>query len=544
MSKIIYTVNNPGRTIIDLGTAGQVDPGKTVAVTVEEDSQEDATINSTINLGLLTLISAVNVAYSNSPSFGGTVVSISGVPGVGNLLTANFASGYTGTVQWYRNGVAISGATASTYTQISADAGTQITVRATSVSYSSAAINVPGLPPLPQNIDLPVISGTVQSGQLVFASTGTWSGAPTSYSYQWKRAGIPISGATSSTYNPISADVNLALSVDVTATNVTGSATATSLPTVPVLAAAPPQNTALPQISGTEQVGNTLTATQGTWNNTPTSFSYQWKRGGNVISGATGSSYLLVNGDATFAITVTVTATNSAGSASATSNPTGSIAAAGAAPVNTVLPAITGTAQVGQLLTVSNGTWSNSPSGYTYQWKADGANVASGGTSSTYTPVVGDIGKVITCAVTATNGSGSATATSNGTSAVISATLDTRPRAGVGAANAYTTAQTLLNSMTVITGGVNDGKAGSFTVSPGAGQYGWFAAVAAGSAVGVTFFDGIGNGGWQGAGLAGNNTGASPSTSTSTTTFTDGNGTTWRFFRQDYSNAGGSFTAS
>lgn len=90
-----------------------------------------------------------------------------------------------------------------------------------------------------------------------------------------------------------------------------------------------------------------------------------------------------------------------------------------AAPTNSVAPAITGTAQVGETLTVSNGTWANSPT-FTRQWKADAVAI-SGATGTTYVPVEDDIGAVITCTVTGTNLGGSLAVTSAATDAVIAA---------------------------------------------------------------------------------------------------------------------------
>lgn len=83
----------------------------------------------------------------------------------------------------------------------------------------------------------------------------------------------------------------------------------------------------------------------------------------------------------------------------------------GNAPVNTVAPAITGTAQEGQTLTCSTGTWSGSPT-YTYQWKRNGSNIGSA-TNSTYLLVNADVGQSILCTVTATNALGSSNANSN-----------------------------------------------------------------------------------------------------------------------------------
>jgi hypothetical protein len=83
----------------------------------------------------------------------------------------------------------------------------------------------------------------------------------------------------------------------------------------------PPANTTPPVLSGTATVGSTLTTSDGTWTGNPgPTFAYQWKRNGSAISGATDNAYVLVTADAGTQITCTVTASNSQGSASATSN--------------------------------------------------------------------------------------------------------------------------------------------------------------------------------------------------------------------------------
>lgn len=85
--------------------------------------------------------------------------------------------------------------------------------------------------------------------------------------------------------------------------------------------ASAPTNSVLPSIAGIPQVGVTLTADEGVWANEPTSFTYQWKRETVNIAGATSKTYTPVVADigATATLTVQVTGTNSAGSASATS---------------------------------------------------------------------------------------------------------------------------------------------------------------------------------------------------------------------------------
>jgi hypothetical protein len=81
------------------------------------------------------------------------------------------------------------------------------------------------------------------------------------------------------------------------------------------------------------------------------------------------------------------------------------------APQNTALPLVTGTPTVGDKLACSSGGWSNSPTGYAYQWGRNGTPIA-GATGSTYTVQTIDEGSTLTCTVTASNAVGKTAATS------------------------------------------------------------------------------------------------------------------------------------
>ena len=191
---------------------------------------------------------------------------------------------------------------------------------------------VAGLPPVATV--LPAVSGTAREGQTLSSTKGTWTNSPTSYAYQWRRCNpsgascTDIAGATASTYTLVYADAASTVRVAVTATNTYGSATATSNATKTVTGL-PPANTALPTISGTAQQTRTLTASTGTWTNSPTSYAYQWRRCNpagascTTITGATANTYTLVYTDAGTTTRVAVTATNTYGSTTATSDQTG-----------------------------------------------------------------------------------------------------------------------------------------------------------------------------------------------------------------------------
>jgi hypothetical protein len=192
-----------------------------------------------------------------------------------------------------------------------------------------------------------------------------------------------------------------------------------------------PRNTSAPMIAGTAREGNTLTAHNGNWANSPTAFAYQWQRcapdgsGCTDIAGATKSTYALTSADVDHTVRVGVTASNADGQASASSAVTNLISS-NSAPVNTAKPTISGTASVGQELSGSTGTWTGGVTSYTYQWQSCTASAVctdvSGATARTYTVRLADVGSSLRVAVTAHNLSGSnATAMSDQTGIVASA---------------------------------------------------------------------------------------------------------------------------
>ena len=91
-----------------------------------------------------------------------------------------------------------------------------------------------------------------------------------------------------------------------------------------MVSGSPPVNTVLPEISGDALQDETLSTSNGGWNNSPTGYTYQWRRcdsaGSNCsnISGATSSTYTLVRADSDNTIRVVVTASNTYGTTIAT----------------------------------------------------------------------------------------------------------------------------------------------------------------------------------------------------------------------------------
>ena len=184
--------------------------------------------------------------------------------------------------------------------------------------------------------------------------------------------------------------------------------------------------TGAPIISGTAQVGETLTAdTSGIADHdglTNTSFSYQWLADDTDIGGATGSTYTLADGDEGKTIAVEVSFTDDEGNEETlTSTATATVEAPPNNPA-TGAPAISGTAQVGETLTADTSGIADQDgldnATFTFQWLADHADI-SGATGSTYTLADADEGKAIRVQISFTDDAGNEeTLTSAATEAV------------------------------------------------------------------------------------------------------------------------------
>jgi hypothetical protein len=229
------------------------DVGATLRVSVTASNKvgsSTATSNATSVVAPAPLATAP--ANTALPAISGSAVS-------GQTLTASTGTwsstptsyGY----QWRRCDSAggtcsnLSGATAASYAAANGDVGftLRVAVTATNAVGSTTAVSnqtalVAAAATAPANTALPTISGSAVAGQTLAASAGTWSWAPTSYGYQWRRcdsaggACTTISGATTASYAVASGDVGSTLRVAVSATNAVGSTTAVSNQTALVAA--------------------------------------------------------------------------------------------------------------------------------------------------------------------------------------------------------------------------------------------------------------------------------------------------------------------
>ena len=422
-------VINPG--LIAQPAVGVTD---TYVVTINNAGGGTTLATVTVSHGSVKIDSVVISAGAPAPAVPTAgAVSITGTAMVGQTLTGHYtyadingdAEG-TSTFRWLRDGSAIGGATAITYTLVAADQGHAVSFEVTPVSTESpttgTAVSSTATAPVAFAPAVPTagavgITGTAQVGETL---TGHYTyadvnGDPEGVStFRWLRDGSAISGATARTYVLVAADQGHTISFEVTPVSTESptdgtpavSAATTSVAGVGVPAA--PTAGAV-DIGGTVQVGETLTGhyTYADANNDPEGVStFRWLRDGVAISGATAGTYTLVAADQGHAIRFEVTPVSTVAPTTGTptlSAATVSVAGVGepAAPTASTL-SITGSAVVGHVLTghYTYADANNDPEGTSvFAWLRDGS-VISGATSITYTLVAADQGHAISFRVT------------------------------------------------------------------------------------------------------------------------------------------------
>ena len=232
-------------------------------------------------------------------------------------MAVSFAVSVQGTepfaYQWFKDGAPIAGATDSVFaiaSTLASDSGSYtVTITNSAGSTTSdPAVLVVAAPQAP-SITTPPASRTVNVGTETTFTVDVAGTAP--FTYQWSRDGAPIGGATGASYTIASVQVADAGSYTVTVTNSLGSATsAAAILTVDASAIAPTITTQ--PVGATKIVGSSHTFTVAAGGSQP--FTYQWKKDGSDLAGATAATLALTDIAASDAGSYTVVVANGAGS--------------------------------------------------------------------------------------------------------------------------------------------------------------------------------------------------------------------------------------
>ncbi|WP_156138923.1 hypothetical protein [Microbacterium mangrovi] len=363
-----YQWSIDGAAIADATTATYTpvpaDQGHALTVAVTASDAADGYADTTRESVPVT-VGAGTFANTKAPA-------ITGAARVGSKLTAQ-----TGTwapsptayaYAWKVAGAATPVSTAATFTPTAAQLGKvlTLTVTASGLGYADLAKTSAPVTVLAGVFAAPApkISGSAVIGRTLTVNAGTWTPVATK-TYRWLRNGVTIAGATGTTYRVAAVDYGKKISVVVTGK--TAGYTTLSKPSAPTAPVVKPfARTTAPTITGTVRVLSTLTAHRTAWSPLVSSYTWQWKRNGVAISGATGATYKLVAADYGKKITVTLTGKR-AGYANTTRTSAATLAVGAPAPVITR----SGTYRVGTQ--IKPGTYA-ATSGANCYWERDNAS--------------------------------------------------------------------------------------------------------------------------------------------------------------------------
>lgn len=361
----------------------------------------------------------VTTAIQNGTFVEGAAPTISG-PGdgsaaVGETLTAQVGDTVprqdTWDWQWYAkspgtsgDGSPVSGATGQDFVIGEAQAGKIMVVKATakrdqfdpktwtSAPYGPIELQTWQATPQPTIVH----DGTPVFNETLSVSTGAWSPVPTTHSYQWKRDGSIIAGATSPTYKLVTADVGKAITVDV-------SGVLTGYPQLPQASSAiTPGGAAMAggtsAIIGTPKVGMRLTAAVSEWPSS-TTYTYEWYAGATLLQGGSSRYYTPTGATAGKQIILKVTGTKAGYQPQTVASAPTAPVAKGSLTIGAVR--ISGTLRVGSTLRAYTPSWGPAPVSYKYRWKIGSTYVAApAGTRSYLKLPTRARGKRITLVVT------------------------------------------------------------------------------------------------------------------------------------------------
>ncbi len=408
-----------------------------------------ATTNTTYYRVTLTAIASYDTGGTYGTPVGKTATAIYGTPATapsittqptsttvtaGTSVTFTVVASGTGTLsyQWSKAGTAISGATSASYTiasPTSADAGSYtvaVTNSAGSTTSNAATLTVNSTATAPAITTQPS-SQTVTAGASVSFTVAASGTSP--LTYQWKKSGTAISGATSATYTIASAQSADAGSYTCVVTNSVGSATSNAATLTVSAAATAPAITTQPTNTSVT-AGSAATFAVVASGTTP--LSYQWYKGSAAITGATAATYSITSAQSADAGSYTCVVTNSAGSVT-TNAATLSVSTAAVAPSITTPPASATVATGGSVVftVTASGT-----APLSYQWYKGGIAVT-GATTSNYALTGVQAADAGTYTVTVTNSAGSST---SGAATLTVTTAATAPTIATHPANATVTA--------------------------------------------------------------------------------------------------------
>ena len=423
-------------------------------------------------IGTQTVAVPFSVRVTARDVHGNTVTAFNGAGNTVDMSSSGTLTAGSGTTATFTNGVLAS----HSLTLGSAGSTTVTATRTSGGSQSGTSASFTTNPGTLTNTAPVSITGTAKVGEVLTRSAASWTPAPDSRAYQWRRcnsgggACADIGGATGTTYTLVAADLGQTIRVVETASKASYNDASDTSAQTSVVVAGDFTNTSPVSITGTVKVGEVLTRAVAGWTPTPDSRAYQWRRcnagGGSCadIGGETGTSYTLVAADLGQTIRVVETASKTAyNNATSTSTQTAVVALGDL--TNTSPVAITGTVKVGEVLTRSVGGWTPAPDSRAYQWRrcdSGGGSCADigGETGTSYTLVAADLGQTIRVVETA-----SKTAYNNATS--------TSAQTAVVAAGDLTNTSPVAITGTVKVGEVLTRSVGGWTPAPDSRAYQW-----------------------------------------------------------------------